>query len=374
MALWNLRLPALALSAAVLCGGSAFAADSKTSPKEVASFGTLSTPTPEVAKANAVAWLKSVGKTDDATMKKVDAIWATDRSILDKVADTLCLGDEKAAKLLATARDVNAPAPIETPAILKDTKSPIFYRANLTLAYAKALSNRRIYEETLDAIMQVKGEQVVDPSAYFFHRAVAEYSLMLQRNADESITRLLDDVGDTPERYKMVAMLMHFDMMTWQDKDLGWIARKMDNIQRRLDLTRGGKQTQKMQKEVLVRLDEMIKEKENQQKQGQGQGQGSGPPNGGNCPGGGQGSPGPANGSIPSGTPASDFNLPNGQKDGIVDPKKVKELAENWGTLPEKERAKAMVELTRGLDPKYREAIETYIKEVSRRTSDNAKP
>ena len=65
----------------------------------------------------------------------------------------------------------------------------------------------------------------------------------------------------------MVAALMHFDMLTWQEKDLGWIARKMDNIQRRLDLKRGGKQTQKLQKEVLVRLDEMIKEIENQQKE-----------------------------------------------------------------------------------------------------------
>jgi hypothetical protein len=142
----------------------------------------------------------------------------------------------------------------------------------------------------------------------------------------------------------------------------------MDNIQRRLDLTRGGQQTQKMQKEVLVRLDEMIKEKENQQKQQQGAS------NGGNCPGGGNspGSPGNPSGSIPNGTPASDSALPNGQKDGIVDQKKLDKLAENWGTLPEKERAKAMLELTRGLDPKYRDAIETYIKEISRRSGDNA--
>ena len=59
---------------------------------------------------------------------------------------------------------------------------------------------------------------------------------------------------------------MHFDMVTWQDKDLGWISRKMGVIKDRLDISRGGKKTQKMQKEVLVRLDEMIKEKENQQK------------------------------------------------------------------------------------------------------------
>ena len=34
----------------------------------------------------------------------------------------------------------------------------------------------------------------------------------------------------------MVAGLMLFDMMGWKDKDLGWIARKMDNIERRLEM------------------------------------------------------------------------------------------------------------------------------------------
>jgi hypothetical protein len=41
---------------------------------------------------------------------------------------------------------------------------------------------------------------------------------------------------------------MLLDMQTWKDKDLGTIARKMGNIERRLDLARGGPQTQKLQK------------------------------------------------------------------------------------------------------------------------------
>jgi len=280
-------LTALTLSAGI--AGTALGQD-----KKPAAFGALETMSAQTAKTKLAAWLKDVGKADDATLAKLNAIWKDEqRSALDRMADSLALGDAVAAKLMAEARDINAPAPTDTPTLLKDTKLPAFYRANLTLAYAKALSNRHIYEEALEAMLLVKGEQVVDPSAYFFHRAVAEFSLMLRRQADESITRLMDDVGDAPDRYKMVAMLMHFDMLTWQDKDLGWIARKMDNIQRRLDLTRGGQQTQKMQKEVLVRLDEMIKEKENQQKQ-QGQGQ-----NGGNCPGGGNGQSGPPSGNRP---------------------------------------------------------------------------
>jgi hypothetical protein len=61
-----------------------------------------------------------------------------------------------------------------------------------------------------------------------------------------------------------------------------------------------------------------------------------------------------------------DSNVTGGKSGkGEVDPKRVKEIAEVWGKLPEKERARAMVELTRGLPPKYREAIETYFKQLN---------
>jgi hypothetical protein len=181
---------------------------------------------------------------------------------------------------------------------------------------------------------------------------------MKSREANNTIVRLLDDVADAPERYKMVAALMVFDMMTWKDKDLGAIARKMDNIERRLDLSRGGPKTQKLQKEVIARLDELIKEKENQ-------GGGGGGGNGGNCPNGGQ-QPGntPNNTTQPSG-PQNDSNGGNGSGPGNVDPKRLKELADVWGKLPEKDRAKAMAELTRDMPPRYREVIEKYFKKLA---------
>jgi hypothetical protein len=135
------------------------------------------------------------------------------------------------------------------------------------LAVAKALSNRRIYEETLETLKAVKPEEVVDPASYLFHRAVAEHALLLKEQANRTILRLLDDAVDVPDRYKMVSVLMAIDMQSWRDKDLGQIARKMDNIERRLELARGGPQTQKIQKEVVARLDELIKQLENQRKQ-----------------------------------------------------------------------------------------------------------
>jgi hypothetical protein len=203
----------------------------------------------------------------------------------------------------------------------------------------------------------------VDPSVYYFHKAVCEYELMLKDQADNSIDRLLVDVTDAPERYRMVAALMHLDMLTWQEKDLGWIARKMDNIQRRLDLKRGGKHTQKMQKEVLVRLDELIKEIENKQKNGSGSGQ-----NDGNCPPGQQ--PGQdAPGTDKSSNPQKDTQGGTANGTGQVDQKKVKEIAEVWGKLPEKERARALVELTRGMPARDRAVIEAYFRELAKKSS-----
>jgi hypothetical protein len=256
-----------AVAALVLANGVALAdAGAKPTKKEDSSFGSLRGIDVAEAKKQAEAWLKSV-KTDAASQAKFKTIWEADRPLIDKVTATLVLGDDTAAKLLGEARDADSAAPTDVPALLKDKTKAAFYRTNLALAYGKALTGRKVYEEALDTFAAVKPDEVVDPASYFFHKAVCEHALMLKDRADGSIDRLLVDVVDSPERYRMVAALMHFDMLTWQEKDLGWIARKMGNIQRRLDLSRGGKETQKQQKEVLVRLDEMIKELENQQKQ-----------------------------------------------------------------------------------------------------------
>jgi hypothetical protein len=352
--------------AAVLVSAGLAPADDKKPAKELASFGTLQSPTLQAARAQALDWLKSTGKTDEASQKAFAAIWDSDRILLDKVTDTLVLGDAKAARLLADVRDPKTPAPTGVPSILKDTKVNAFLRANLGLAYARELANRRIFEECLEALKAVKPENVVDPSVYFFNRAVAEHTLMLRKEADDTIFRLLDDVTDAPERYRHVAALMHLDMLTWQDNDLGWISRKMSVIRDRLDLTRGGKKTQQMQKEVLVRLEEMIKELENRTKSNCNC-------NGGACPPGGQPQQGgPPSGNTPS-NPAQDSALPSAPPGkGIVDNKRLKEIADVWGTLPEKERAKAMVELTRDMPAKYREAIEIYLKQISARSGEAA--
>lgn len=354
----NLRtwLPALGLALLVPAGLRAGEEGS-----DVFTFGVLKSAAPEAARAQAQAWLRAAGKADAATTQKFAAIWGqSDRLVLDRIADTLALGDAKAAQLLADARDPAKPAPQAAPEILKDKARPAFYRANLALAYARALTGRRVFEEALETLRTVKPEEVADPAAYYFYKAVAEHGLVRKEAAAQSILRLLEDCGDVPERYRAVAELMFADMKGWKkdERDLAHIARLMDNVERRLDLSRGGRVTQELQKKVLFRLDELIKEMENQAKQ-------CSACNGGNCPSGGKPKLGPGQTNRPS-QPQLDSIGGTNSGPGNATEEVVRNLAKKWGALPEKERAKALAELTRDLPPRHREAVEEYLRALAR--------
>jgi hypothetical protein len=283
--------------------------------------------------------------------------------VLDRVTETIVMADTAAAKLLADARNNSVPAPTKVPELLTNDKASAFYRANLGLAYARALSNRRVHEEALAVLKTFKAEQVVEPSAYLFHRAVAEHALLNRPEATKTIIRLLEDAISSPERYKTVSALMLLDMQAWKEKDLGSIARKMENIERRLDLARGGPQTQKLQKEVIARLDEIIKELENKAKKKLGPpGPGGGDPNDGACPDGSSGD-GPPQNNPSSPMPDSRLGGPGGR--GTVEPAKIKKLVEQWGRMPPRDRQQALQDLTQGMSARHREAIENYFRNLA---------
>jgi len=318
-------------------------------------FSTLKAVPADAAKAKAEAWLKSVNAFDKAAFDKV---WANEsRTVLDRVADSLALGNSEVAAALETARKPEAPAPASVPAILKDTKQDAFFRSNVAVAFAKAAATKKVYEEALDALGAVSPEAVVDPSSYFFFKAVAEHATMKRDLATNSIVRLLDDVTDAPDRYKMVATLMFFDMQAWagDPKDLSNIEKLMDNSGRRLDLGRAGEKTQDIQKKIVFRLDELIKEMENKCKGGQ--------CNGGNCPNGGN----PGNGgTLQPNAPAPESSLLQGQGAGKVDDKKLRMAAEVWGTLTPEKRAAIVEEINRDLPAKYKPMIDEYFKSLNR--------
>ena len=230
-----------------------------------------------------------------------------------------------------------------------------------------------MYEEALDTLKLFSADQTMDPAAYLFIRAVCEHALQRKAEATKSITRLLDEASAiSPERYKTVAALMLVDMVSWKDKSLGDIAHKMDNIERRLDIARGGPETQRQQREVLNRLDEIIKKLENQNKNKKKEpGDGSGPPmpgdgQGDQCPdGGNKPGQGPPQGTNPSSSPATESGNAGGQSTGEVDQAKFKKLVADWGRLPPAEQRRALQELVQGMPPRHREAIVNYFQNLT---------
>src|SRR5262249_4502509 len=130
-------IPALAV--ALMLTGEIAAADAAKKSKEDASFGSLKGVDAKEAYKQAESWLKSA-KADAGSLTAFKNIWEAEAPLLDKLAATFTLGDEQAAKALADARDADGAAPVALPAVLKDKGKPAFYRANLAVAYGKALT------------------------------------------------------------------------------------------------------------------------------------------------------------------------------------------------------------------------------------------
>jgi hypothetical protein len=184
-----------------------------------------------------------------------------------------------------------------------------------------------------------------------FYRAVAHCRLNHKKEAIEWAEIVRDEFDYVPKRYRDVATLIVLEAETWKDDDFGDVYRDMRKVADRLRQRQAGEQTQQIQKDVLAKLDKMIKEKEDALNKAKADSQ-------------------TQNQAKQQQKPADDSTLPIDQKkDGEVDMKKVKEYAEVWGKLPPKERTKAMTELTRKMPARYRNAIEAYFKSLERKTT-----
>jgi hypothetical protein len=355
-------------STIVASAGFAPAAEpAKAETKSAFAFGLLKTMPAADAKAKVEAWLKSTGKFDQT---KFDAVWAqSERSVADLTTESIALGLPGAGAALAATKQTDAPAGT-LPDVLKDAKLDAFVKTNLAAAYAKTLAAKRAYEESLEAAKAVTPEQLADPASFYFYKAVAEHGTIRRDAALSSLVRLLEDVTDAPDRYKAMAYLMFFDIQSWSkdEKDLANIGRLMDNSGRRLELARAGTQTQEIQKKIVFRLDEKIKQLENKKKGGGGGGSCDKPGEceGEGCPDGGKPGSGGANAGGPPQGPAGDSYNGGMAGEGKVDEKKLRQYADTWGKLPADKRAEAIREITRDVPPKFRPQIEEFFKSLNR--------
>lgn len=186
------------------------------------------------------------------------------------------------------------------------------------------------------------------PSSQFaerinFMRAVSAFKVGDRPSAFEAATDVVEQFRAPERRHDVVCRMILEDLKGWKDKDLSAVGRQMGDVVSRLDVYKGGPVTQDKQRKILDRLDEMIKEEESpkgSQEQTRQPGQGR---------------------------PRERSELPTADgSQAKVDERKLKELAENWGKMPELERTRVIQEYTREFPAKYRPLIESYFKSLNK--------
>ncbi len=173
------------------------------------------------------------------------------------------------------------------------------------------------------------------------------------------------------KRYKNIISLLE-DETENRKVPLVDIAAKMKNAARLINLNRPHKEVAARQGEILSDLDKLIAQAEQQKKEQEQKEKEKDSPEG-RKQGKAEGKPGNPNGNRSS-DPADASNIANGEGAGKVDDRKLASIAKQWGKLPDRERAKALVELTRDMAPRYRQVVEDYFRELSKASERERKP
>jgi hypothetical protein len=178
-----------------------------------------------------------------------------------------------------------------------------------------------------------------------FYRAVAYHRIVDPDRADALVGQLLERSDDLPLRYQKLADLMQQDLAGLEDESLDHIARRMDDVRRRLDQGRAGERVQEIEKGVADSLEKLIKQIEEQMQQQAQSAAGS-------------------SGGQQAQTPMQDSQIAELKAPGQVERRDIGH-GSGWGNLPEKEREKALQDIGREFPSHYREVIEEYFRRLA---------
>ena len=228
-------------------------------------------------KAQVVAWLQQ-NVADAALRAKALAIvngigdQATGSELLDRLAETFAVVDPKVAQLVEICSHPRSRLVLPTFAWLTDSKTAPLVAANMRLYYGRWLVQGQWFEEALEQLGGLKTADVVAPAELLFYQGVTYHRMLNKEEGLKVINQLLDGAETSPRRYVAVAYLMQADLSSLEEETLDHIARRMEDVQRRLDLGRAGPKVRKVEDGVIESLDKMIKKIEDEQnKQNQSQ-------------------------------------------------------------------------------------------------------
>jgi hypothetical protein len=269
---------------------------------------------------------------------------AADHDLLDRLAACLTKADDRVAELVEYCSRVSTPGVLPEFAWLADSDTPLLIRNNMRLYLARWMVQQGYYDEAISWTEGLSTDDVVAPDVQLFYRAIAYHRLVEPDKADAALTQLLQREDDLPARYQKLADLMRRDLTGLEDESLDHIARRMEDVRRRLAQGRSGDQVQKIENGVIESLDKLIKKAEDQAQKSQ--------------------SSSPAGGQQGGGTPMEDSQIAELKGPGKVEQRDVGRGA-GWGDLPEKDREKALQEIGREFPSHYREVIEEYFRRLA---------
>jgi len=198
------------------------------------------------------------------------------------------------------------------------------------------------------AARQIEPDDVIDPAMLLFCQSVVYHRLLYKDEALAALELLTTGVRDVPRRYEAVATLMREDLRDLKDESLDHIARRMEDIRRRLDLGHAGPKVRSVEDGVIASLDKLIEQIEQQQQQ--------------------QSSAGAA---TPTGQPAEDSRILGGSGPGDVADKRLGPPG-GWGDLPPKQREETLQSIGRQFPAHYRDVIEQYFRKLADQGTDPA--
>jgi hypothetical protein len=341
-------LLAAALAAVWLIAGSS--ASAQTASPLAKPAPTWQRPQAEQVKAEALAWfdakVKEAKKPDATVRAKAEAIWAklpsapSEDDLLIRLARTFALADANAAKLVALCSEPRGQLLVPSQPWLRDAKLPPLFTNNLRLLFGRWLIEASLFDEASEQLSGLTPGDVVAPASLLFHQSVVYHALLNKESGLKSIDVLLQGADATPRRYVALAQLMQADLMDLKEDTLDHVARRMEDIRRRLELGRAGPKVRNVEGGVIKTLDKLIKELEDKQQQ---------------CGGG---------GGAQSRSPMQDSKPAGGKGQGIVERKNIGSES-GWGDLPPKEREEAMQQIGREFPAHYSEAIKEYYRRLA---------
>jgi len=314
----------------------------------MAGHATWKPPTAVEVREQALGWLAEQ-KVDKAVLARAEReLWSdasprpADAETLVRLALSFALGDPRAERLVRLCAAAKSPAKLPGQEWLFEGATPRFEAANLRLLYGRWLAHQSLFDEAAEALGTLEPGEVVDPASLLFYQAVV-YHQLLDRDASlEAIDRLLEGAEGGPRRYMALARLMREDVKDLDEDSLDHIARRMGDIERRLDLGRAGKPVLAIEEGVIESLDKLIKKLEDQLSQQNA------------CSG----------NSTQSTRPADDSRLMGGTGPGQVTQRRLANK-HRWGDLPPKEREKALQEIGRDFPSHYQDVIEQYFRRLA---------